>query len=77
MIAAYCLGRSIVRLHDEDGFPFSLGLERCPGRVALLGIVVEAARRKLSRKLVCDILSEWRRHNDPTPAEHKALQVMQ
>lgn len=74
--AAFYMGRQIVILHDEHGLPFDLSLEMSMEQkipVALLGILAEAAKRKLSKRLLVQMCEKWAKCNTPRPAEKLGL----
>jgi hypothetical protein len=74
------LGKTIVRFHDESGFPYQMALataREAGQRVALLGIILESTARKLSRKLTLEICQEWQRLFEPTELEKTALLKLQ
>lgn len=71
------IGRQVVIHHDQEGLPYDMSLEVAQERryrVGLLGILIEASRRKLSTKLLKEIVRKWLKLFAPTEAEKKAVQ---
>jgi hypothetical protein len=44
--------------------------------VPLIGILVEAAQRNWTKRLVCEMAHKWARLNTPTAGELRALKML-
>lgn len=78
-IAAFLRGRILVTLHDQEGFPFELSLKMFKDRdehVSLFGIILEIAHRKMSSKLLREMIKEWAMIFQPScPEEQQILDI--
>lgn len=73
------LGMEVVSSHCDHGLPVEISLASAAtadARVSLLGILVESARRRLSRKVIREYVEAWSQKFSPTPAEIEAMKIV-
>ena len=76
--ASVFLASSLVKLHDQEGFPIEMSLEMAKEkniRPALLGIVAECASRKMSKNKTKEFVNAWERFFTPSNAESKCIEI--
>lgn len=75
-IGEYKNGRLVIEFHDQEGLPVELGMffmHQNGFRVSLLGVLIEAAKRRWSDKLLREAIEAWLEYHTPEGAQIDAL----